>query len=123
MLKRSFSIMVVLILAISVGLLAISPSDINEDLKVDPDKLTNLDKVYVERVIDGDTFEIAGGEDIRLIGVDTPETKHPDKGVEYYGKEASKYTTSQLNGKTVYLEYDAEKRDKHQRVLAYVFLT
>ena len=125
MFKKSLSIItiiVVLTIAASIGLLAISPSDINKDLKVDPDKLNNLDKVYVERVIDGDTFEIAGGEDIRLIGVDTPETKHPDKGVEYYGKEASKYTTKQLEGKTVYLEYDAEKKDQYQRILAYVFL-
>jgi len=42
--------------------------------------------------------------------------------VEYYGKEASKYTTKQLEGKTVYLEYDAEKKDQYQRILAYVFL-
>ena len=93
MFKKSLSIItiiVVLIIAASIGLLAISPSDINEDLKVDPDKLSYLDKVYVERVIDGDTIETAAGEDIRFIGLDTPETKHPDKGVEYYGKEASK---------------------------------
>ena len=43
--------------------------------------------------------------------------------MEYYGKEASKYTTKQLEGKTVYIEYDTEKRDKYQRVLAYVFLS
>ena len=125
MLKKSLSIVsiiVILILGISIGLLAISPSNINEDLKVDPDKLSDLEKVHVERVIDGDTFETTGGEDIRFIGVDTPETKHPEKGVEYYGKEASKYTTNQLEGKTVYLEYDTEKRDKYQRILAYVFL-
>ena len=93
MFKRSFSIVFIIIISLmlfSVGLLAISPSDINEDLKIDPDKLSDLDKVYVERVIDGDTIETAAGEDIRFIGVDTPETKHPDKGVEYYGKEASK---------------------------------
>ena len=125
MFKRSFSIVFIIIISLmlfSVGLLAISTSDINEDLKVDPDKLSDLDKVYVERVIDGDTFETAGGEDIRFIGVDTPETKHPEKGVEYYGKEASKYTTNQLEGKTVYLEYDVEKKDKYKRILAYVFL-
>lgn len=43
----------------SIGLPTISPSDINKDLKVEPDKLSDLDKVYVEKVIDGETFETA----------------------------------------------------------------
>ena len=42
----------------------------------------------VERVIDGDTLVLDGGERVRLIGVDTPETVHPSKPVEYFGTEA-----------------------------------
>jgi len=42
----------------------------------------------VKRVIDGDTIQFSNGKIVRLIGVDTPETKHPNKPVEYYGKEA-----------------------------------
>ena len=52
MFKKSFSILSIVIISLilfSVGLLAISPSDINEDLKVDPDKISELDKVYVEK--------------------------------------------------------------------------
>ena len=46
----------------------------------------------VERVIDGDTIKLTNGERVRLIGVDTPETKHPKKPVEYFGKEAFAFT-------------------------------
>ena len=80
----------------------------------------------VIRVLDGDTIEVQQGntkEKVRLIGVDTPETKHPNKPVQYYGKEASNFTTSKLLGKTVYLEYDVTPKDKYGRSLAYVWLT
>jgi micrococcal nuclease len=78
------------------------------------------------RVIDGDTIivNIEGKkEKVRLIGVDTPETVHPNKPVEYFGKEASEFTKKMVEGKKVRLEYDWQKRDKYGRLLAYVFLT
>ena len=75
------------------------------------------------RVVDGDTIIVNNKEIIRLIGVDTPETKHPLKPVEYYGKEASAFTKKMVEGKTVRLEYDVQKRDKYLRMLAYVYLT
>jgi len=43
-------------------------------------------------VVDGDTLVVENKERVRLIGVDTPETKHPNKPVEYYGKEATAFT-------------------------------
>lgn len=79
----------------------------------------------VIRVVDGDTIEVemdGKTEKVRFIGVDTPETKHPSKPVEAYGKEASAYTESKLAGKTVFLELDVQERDKYGRVLAYVWL-
>ena len=76
----------------------------------------------VKRVIDGDTFILENGERVRLIGVDTPETVHPNKPVEHFGKEAAKFTRELLEGETVRLEYDWQKRDKYNRILAYVFL-
>jgi micrococcal nuclease len=60
----------------------------------------------VKRVIDGDTLLLAKGEYVRLIGVDTPETKHPQKPVEYFGKEAYQFTKRMVEGKEVRLEYD-----------------
>lgn len=80
----------------------------------------------VTRVVDGDTIvvNLQGQEyKVRLIGVNTPETKHPKKGVEYFGKEASAYTTKELTGKTIYLQRDVSDTDRYGRLLAYVWLT
>ena len=74
------------------------------------------------RVIDGDTFVLAGGEKVRLIGVDTPETVHPSKPVEFFGKEASAFTRRMLDGKKVRLEFDVQRRDRYGRLLGYVYL-
>lgn len=77
--------------------------------------------ITVKRVIDGDTIELEGGIKVRLIGVDTPETVDPRKPVQYFGKEASAFTKSQLEGKRVRLEYDWQRLDKYGRTLAYVY--
>jgi len=74
------------------------------------------------RVVDGDTIVLNNGEKVKLIGVDTPETKHPQKPVEYYGKEATAFTNKMVGGKVVKLKYDMQKRDKYGRLLAYVYL-
>ncbi|HLG00839.1 MAG TPA: thermonuclease family protein [Acidimicrobiia bacterium] len=76
-------------------------------------------------VLDGDTFEaVVGGrrETVRLLGVDTPETVDPDRPVECFGPEASSFTASRLAGRVVRLEYDAERRDPYDRLLAFVVL-
>jgi micrococcal nuclease len=78
--------------------------------------------VRVKRVIDGDTILLANGERVRLIGVDTPETKHPQKPVERFGKEAYLFTKKMVEGKEVRLEYDWKRRDKYGRLLAYAYL-
>jgi micrococcal nuclease len=58
------------------------------------------------RVVDGDTIvvEVDGKQEkVRLIGVDTPETVHPTKPVEYFGKEAAQFTKLMTEGKKVHL--------------------
>jgi micrococcal nuclease len=78
----------------------------------------------VLRTIDGDTIEVEqDGKPVkvRLIGVDTPETVHPSKPVEAFGKEASRFTANLLKGESVYLEFDKDKTDKYGRLLAYVY--
>jgi micrococcal nuclease len=77
---------------------------------------------YVKRAIDGDTILLANGDRVRYIGINTPETKHPYKPVEYFGKEASDYNKRLVESKWVRLEYDVERRDRYGRLLAYVFL-
>ncbi|MBM3692577.1 MAG: thermonuclease family protein [Actinomycetota bacterium] len=80
----------------------------------------------VVEVIDGDTVVVAlpdGTRDtVRLLGVDTPETKHPTRPVGCFGPEASAFTRSRLLGRTVRLESDTERRDTYGRRLAYVWL-
>jgi endonuclease YncB( thermonuclease family) len=76
----------------------------------------------VERVVDGDTLVVAGGHRVRLIGVDTPETKDPRKPVQCFGREASAYVSSLLpEGHGVRLVGDVEERDAFGRTLAYVY--
>ena len=64
---------------------------------------------------------LAGGkeEKVRFIGVNTPEST---KEVETYGKEASAYTKSRLDGRKIWLELDVEERDRYGRLLAYIWL-
>lgn len=83
----------------------------------------------VVNVVDGDTLDIDIPEGkyertrIRLWGIDTPETKHPEKGVMYFGPEAAEFTKKLALGKqvTVYLE-EHRTRGKFGRLLAYVQL-
>ena len=79
------------------------------------------------RVVDGDTIKVKLGsrnETVRLIGVDTPETVHPNKPVEYFGREASVFTKRLAQGQVVQLEHDADttNRDRYGRLLRYVYL-
>lgn len=80
----------------------------------------------VVRVVDGDTVIVnweGVEESVRLIGVDTPETKHPSEPVGCYGPEASAFTESLLPpGASVHLQLDEEPRDRYGRLLAYIYL-
>lgn len=86
----------------------------------------NGDYAKVVRVVDGDTivvkFKNGNYEKVRLIGINTPETVDPRRPVQYFGKEASKYTKSKLTNKIVYLKYDWQIRDRYGRLLAYIYL-
>ena len=77
---------------------------------------------FVHRVIDGDTFVLSTGERVRFIGMDTPETHHPRKPKEPYGKEATKFTKKMVEGKYVELKYDKQRYDRYKRLLAYVYV-
>lgn len=76
----------------------------------------------VSEVIDGDTIRLSTGETVRYIGIDTPETKHPQKGIECFGKEASRFNEDLVLGKTVRLEKDVSETDRYGRLLRYVWL-
>ncbi len=79
----------------------------------------------VNRVVDGDTLKVTvenREETIRLLLVDTPETKHPTKPVQPFGPEASNFAKETLEGKEIGLELDVSERDKYGRLLAYVWI-
>lgn len=91
--------------------------------------------VFVERVVDGDTLKLASGERVRLIGIDTPEMHESEKlyrdarrsdrdaeTIKALGRRSYLFTKGLVEGRTVRLEFDVEKRDKYKRLLAYVYL-
>ena len=85
----------------------------------------NVEEAEFLSSVDGDTakLKIDGKvETVRFLLIDTPETKHPKLGVQPMGKEASEFTRNMLEeADRITLEYDAEERDKYDRVLAYVY--
>lgn len=80
------------------------------------------ERALVTKVIDGDTIEIENGATIRLIGIDTPETKDPRRPVGCFGKEASSETKKLLDGKQIILQKDISETDKYKRLLRYIYL-
>jgi micrococcal nuclease len=80
----------------------------------------------VTRVVDGDTIEVelpdGSDEDVRYIGIDTPETVKPGTPVQCGGPKAHKVNERLVGGRTVTLRFDAERRDVYGRLLAYVYL-
>ena len=81
--------------------------------------------ITIHKVVDGDTVDIdinGNTERVRLIGVNTPETKHPTKPIECFGPEASAYLTQLLpKGTHVRIERDIEARDRYGRMLLYLY--
>lgn len=75
----------------------------------------------VTKVVDGDTIKLESGQTVRLIGIDTPETVDPRRGVQCFGKEASDKTKELLVGALITLEKDVSETDKYGRLLRYVY--
>ena len=85
------------------------------------EKYQNDPKIFprngtVEKVTDGDTFELDSGQTVRLTGVNAP-----DRGDEGY-MEAKDYLEKRVGGEKVYLEYDRYQDDKYGRILAWVWI-
>ena len=105
-----------ILVAIGLSLLASCSSGAITENKVLVTILTVIDGDTVDIEIDGQT------ERVRLIGVNTPETKHPTKPIECFGPEASAYMTQLLpKGTDVRIERDTEARDRYGRMLLYLY--
>jgi len=103
-----------------------------------PDEPGGHEVARVTRVVDGDTIEIVimervegpgAGEaqlgvehDVRLIGIDTPESVKRGSPVECFGREASAAAKALLEGEEVRLVKDVEEADRYQRLLRYVYI-
>jgi micrococcal nuclease len=122
---------IVVLVALFIGIGITAPSQRSE-----PKAATNttqetkpqLSNLYeVIEVVDGDTIKVSidgKTETLRLIGIDTPETKDPRKPIQCFGQEASSNAKTLLEGKKVRLERDDSQsdRDKYDRLLRYVYL-
>lgn len=101
-----------------------------EEKRLEEERKAEFEKGFISakvtKHVDGDTVHVTteDGEElkIRMIGVDTPETVHPSKPVEFYGKEASLFTEEKIFEETVYLEKDVSDNDKYGRALRYIWL-
>ena len=93
------------------------------------------ERYRVMRVIDGDTVKLSNRERVRLIGIDTPEVYESEKlyrdasrshkdirAIQEMGRRASRFVKELIDGKTVRLEFDAQRRDRYGRLLAYLYL-
>ena len=95
--------------------------------------LLGINNTYAREIVDfsacvdGDTIKVLlDGKEYtaRLLAVDTPETVHTRREVEYYGKESSDYTCNKIkNAKILEIEYDdnEDKKDMFDRLLVWVF--
>jgi len=98
-----------------------------KDTAQDTNALAEVDQrdmvmAKVAKVVDGDTIKLETGETVRYVGIDTPETKHPNKPVQCFGREASQINKELVEGKTILLERDVSETDRYGRLLRYIYL-
>jgi micrococcal nuclease len=114
-----------LLLALLIAVVALSRCG-SEGPNGDPGEPVGPLTAEVTDVVDGDTIEVeladGTGEDVRYIGIDTPETVKPDAPVECGGPRAHHLNERLVSGRAVTLRFDAERRDVYGRLLAYVYL-
>jgi micrococcal nuclease len=130
-LKLKAFLILTIIIAISCGLLYAGSLTFKNPFNQE----VNYSDILVKRVIDGDTLLLENKERVRLIGIDTPEMHDSDKllrdskrsrqsmaEIKAMGRKSYEFTRRLLEGKRVRLEFDVEKRDKYNRLLAYIYL-
>lgn len=84
--------------------------------------LSNRYRHQVDYVYDGDTLVLENGERVRLLNINAPEISSRHREGEQGGEAAKQWLKQQIGKAPVYLRFDKEKRDKYDRLLAYIFL-
>jgi len=113
----------------------VSPQGYSAEAKFQTPFVKGEQVVTVKRAIDGDSLELSNGERVRLIGIDTPESRYNTKlyrdaerqrkstaELLAMGKRAALFTSQLVEGKRVRLEFDVQQKDRYDRILAYVYL-
>ena len=108
-----------LLIVLSISLIMGCQAGTDAETETD-EQITTYERVT--SVIDGDTIELASGERVRYIGIDTPETHHPDKPVECFGIEATNRNRELVEEKKVELVSEGPNRDQYGRLLRHVFI-
>lgn len=118
-----FGLLVLLISAIF-QIFVPKTQDVSSQAKIIPTLIASqsAELVKVSKVIDGDTIRLENGQTVRYIGIDTPETKHPQKKLQCFGKEAMNRNKELVEGKFIKLKKDISETDKYQRLLRYIYL-
>jgi len=95
-----------------------NPNDNKSDKNqsVEPPTINSIRSAKVIRVLDGDTIEIEGGERVRYLGINAPESGQP------FSTEATRENERLVAGRVVNLEFDVQTQDRYQRLLAYVWV-
>lgn len=109
----------------SIPVVEVPPPPEPQVVEEEPAVPTGFQEAQVINVVDGDTIDVLiDGVEYRLryILVDTPETKHPTKGVEPFGPEAYEANRQLVEGQTVWLEKDVSETDSYGRLLRYVYV-
>jgi micrococcal nuclease len=140
-LKKNIRIILAAIILVIIGRLSFSDT-LSTDIQYSQGKFKlpfgksyDYSNIFVRRAVDGDTLQLESGERVRLIGIDTPEMHDSDKlrrdssrsqqdiaTIKELGRRAYKFTQDLVEGKYVSLEFDVERYDKYNRLLAYVYL-
>lgn len=115
------SIIILVVLALELG----GNGEVNQYLF--NDKVSDKEIVTLIRPVDGDTANFDtksyGRVNVRFSGVNTPETKHPTLGLEYYGKEASTFTEQKLReANIIEIEWDLTQSPSRNRPIGIVFI-
>ncbi len=134
---KSIFVLLIVLFLLPLGIYCANNASCNSQGKITIPfgKSYSYDDILVSRVVDGDTVKLENGERVRLIGIDTPEMHESSKlfrdsrrsgtdtrTIQALGKRSYEFVRRLLEQKRVRLEFDAEKRDKYGRLLAYVYL-
>ena len=93
-------------------------SSLFANCRIDQEQLLKLQQIEIKKVIDGDSLLLITNQQLRLVGVNTPEIKQQQP----LAKEAKRRLSEILNGQAVFLRTVAQPKDRYGRILGHLFL-